>query len=855
MVVDAAESEAYPSPRVGGSHPPTTNRQSIHFLATDHGGGGRTRSFFPAEALAARGWDARADTAQPLPGSADVLVLHRPCRPAHLALLRAWQERGGQVIVQEDDDLSNVQAAGISPRIKSLYTPALIERHDQAIAEADGLIVSTPRLAEVYGGSSRRTWIVRNYLPRWIGAIRPGVDDGQIRVVWGGRVATHQGGLAWLRKVSDRMLSGAMFLAVGDGLKTCRYLGVTGAREVHAYQADPRRYYALLGRGDVAIVPLDPTDLLNWSKSALKGQEAIALGQPVVAARTPEYEWLLADGKGGMLAETPSAFAESVQQLIHDPDYRAVVAAEAWQKAEGLWLEDHVGEWERVFDDLRDLLGTSGGRMPAVPSGVLPRHRDDPSGPVPVLPPARDARRVEVSDRPTVAVAMPSRGTMHSRTVEALLVALARAKSKTKLVGEWWSFAHGEPIPEAHEAAAARALETGAELVWFIEEDNLPPADALLESIERMRETGAGVVAVAYPVGEPPPAGDGTRWNTIYRENGEILFTGLGITLVHRDVFERLEKPWFRTDRQMGTDRKLSVNRPYLAGGIDVSFGVRVREAGFVLESVPGMVGGHLRTLKHGARPLNRSPHDVEVWDTIQVDQHLFRGRDSTRFVRPKDWKPEFRQLRPWVGRYLVGGHWQGNTRTGAYDPVHDPRVAKAIAVGGAPWERVLELGALEGGHSAALAQQAQQVVALEGREQNLQRARLVLRALEVTNVQLRQADLETAELADLGDFDLVFSVGVLYHMTDPIRLLDQMRAASDRLFLWTHHAEDQDGWTYREGGMADPLSGLHPTSTWLSYDRLIHELETRYEFVTVLDHEPDRKPRPAVTISAGPRP
>lgn len=866
-MLDGGGSEPYPARHVGDSHPSrrpepgrSNRRPSIFFLAADHGGAGRTRSFFPAKALAATGWRVAADTRASDPGRHDVVVIHRPYRASHLAFLRAHQQRGGVALVQEDDDLSVVQAGGVDKRIKRLYTDEVIRRHDTAIAEADGLIVSTPKLEQVYGPMARRTWLVRNYLPRWIGEVpREKPRDGKVRVVWGGRVTTHQAGLEWLRKVSPRMLDGAVFLAVGDGMRTSRHLGVVGEKEVHPFQTDARRYYSLLSRGDIAIVALDPRDPLNEAKSALKGLEALALGQPVVAAETPEYLWLREEAgpNGGVwTASDPETFADLVQALVTDDQLREASSVLASQTAERLWLEDHLAEWEVVFDAVSDLRRASRGGVPDVRSGVLPRSDGGAPVAVPVLPRATDRHRVEVSDRPTVAVAMPSRGTMHSRTVEALLVSLEKSKRKAKLVDSWWSFAHGEPIPDSHEAAAARALATGAELVWFVEEDNVPPAEALVASIARMRETGAGVVAVPYPVGEPRPAGDGTRWNTVYTENGEVLFTGLGITLVHRDVFERLARPWFRTDRQPDRDWRLTVKTPYVAGGVDVSFGLRVREAGFALESVPNMVGAHIRTVKRGERPFNRSPHEVEIWDTIQRDQHLFRGRDKSRFVPPKDWRQEFRNLRPWVGKYYVGGRWCGNVKPDAYDPVHDPRLGRLReAFDGVPAPRsVLELGALEGGHSVALAEwvgDGGSVVALEGREQNLRRARLVLTASEVENVELRQADLEAADLAAYGAFDLVFSIGVLYHMTDPMRLLHQMAAAAPRLFLWTHHSERDPSWTYQEGGMDDPLSGLSPTSTWLGLDVLMQALRGLYDTVTILESEPRRKPRPAVLIAA----
>jgi SAM-dependent methyltransferase len=455
---------------------------------------------------------------------------------------------------------------------------------------------------------------------------------------------------------------------------------------------------------------------------------------------------------------------------------------------------------------------------------------------------------------PTVAVAMPSRGTMHSRTMEATLVALEAAESAgaVRRVPEWWAFSHGLPIPASHERATERALETGADLVWFIEEDNVPPRDALIASVDRMQETDAGLVAVAYPVGEPAPRGNGYRWDSVYREDGKIQFTGLGITLVRREVFTKLPRPWFDISRQMGLEmvkgkRKLtvSVNRPYTAGGIDVVFGLRVRDLGFRLEQVPDMIGGHLRVTKFGVYPLNYSPHAVELWDTIDGQQHIFAGKDDSRFLPDPTWDRTFRMMGPWISGFDIGGKHFG----GKYDPVNDPRVA--LCRGRFPnVKRVLELGSLEGGHTVAISRWAEEVVGIEGREHNLRKARWVLEVHETENAKLVQGNLETMDLREQGAFDLVFAVGVLYHMPEPLRLLDQLPDVAPKLFLWTHHSGQPGERVYQEQGLKDPLSGMSETSTWLPRKRLLAELRKRYGLVEILNEE-ETKAGPAITIAA----
>lgn len=168
----------------------------------------------------------------------------------------------------------------------------------------------------------------------------------------------------------------------------------------------------------------------------------------------------------------------------------------------------------------------------------------------------------------------------------------------------------------------------------------------------------------------------------------------------------------------------------------------------------------------------------------------------------------------------------------------------------------ILELGPLDGRHTVPLAQWTQgEVLAIEGRMSNANRTYDVIRACGVeAKATVRKGDLETLDLSAVAfefevEFDLVFCCGVLYHMADPIRLLDQMAKVAPHLFMWTHHGGAEDK-PYGEYGMGDPLSGLYPTSLWLSEQRLMAELDARYDSVVVHARE-DTISGPAITISA----
>ncbi len=214
-----------------------------------------------------------------------------------------------------------------------------------------------------------------------------------------------------------------------------------------------------------------------------------------------------------------------------------------------------------------------------------------------------------------------------------------------------------------------------------------------------------------------------------------------------------------------------------------------------------------------------------------------------------------FDRLGPWVTRFTIDGREYGGSVS-----LDDDRRVRQFFEAFPDARTVLELGSLEGAHTFQLAARAgAHVTAVEGREENLERARFLQRLLAVDNVAFHLADLETARLASFGRFDAVFCCGLLYHLPEPWRLLDDLASASDNVFIWTHVASDEAGdveigdlrgcW-YEEGGRADMLSGLSPRSFWLTLDSLLDRLTRGGYAVEVLDEQAHQH-GPAVTLAA----
>jgi SAM-dependent methyltransferase len=203
------------------------------------------------------------------------------------------------------------------------------------------------------------------------------------------------------------------------------------------------------------------------------------------------------------------------------------------------------------------------------------------------------------------------------------------------------------------------------------------------------------------------------------------------------------------------------------------------------------------------------------------------------------------------VTRFEIDGQAYG----GDYDPAGDVRLT-------AFWQafpdarRVLEIGSLEGGHTLQLAARAAEVVAVESRPSNLRRAKHAQRLLGATGIRWVQADVEQADLTVEGEFDAIFCAGVLYHLPEPSKLLDQMVRLAPGALIWTHVAqngsEKHDGFVgewFAELGVGDPTSGMSSRSFWPTRESLVARLRRDYGDVDVVQENRHHPNGHALTI------
>jgi hypothetical protein len=210
----------------------------------------------------------------------------------------------------------------------------------------------------------------------------------------------------------------------------------------------------------------------------------------------------------------------------------------------------------------------------------------------------------------TLAIATPSRGMIHSRTVEAVLEAVKFGK--TRFLG--WYITHDLPIPEAHEQVCDMAVKSGAGYIWLVEEDIVPPQNAISVMLDALTNQNAIGAFIDYPISFNP-----TYNCAKLTKSGRLVWCGTGCLLLSREVFEVLPRPWFEKTNEIEVkveDEEVIIRefpRLYDYGGQDIHFTLKVYRAGLQIAYIPPETAmcDHLYLETWGMRNSNRGVHKV----------------------------------------------------------------------------------------------------------------------------------------------------------------------------------------------------------------------------------------------------
>ncbi len=206
----------------------------------------------------------------------------------------------------------------------------------------------------------------------------------------------------------------------------------------------------------------------------------------------------------------------------------------------------------------------------------------------------------------------------------------------------------------------------------------------------------------------------------------------------------------------------------------------------------------------------------------------------------------------------------------------HDKRplqVAERFGGGGLlQGMNLLEIGPLEGAHTWKFEQLgAESIVAVEASAEAWLKCLIVKELLGLTRARFLLGDALAYLQEERRRFDIVMCSGVLYHMADPLELIEQIATVSDRCFVWTHYyhpdrhpvefapatvVRNGEQFTYWRHTYGDRSVGFwggnQSTAVWMSREDLLRAFELfGLDKIAIVDDEFQHPNGPAFTFAA----
>jgi hypothetical protein len=135
----------------------------------------------------------------------------------------------------------------------------------------------------------------------------------------------------------------------------------------------------------------------------------------------------------------------------------------------------------------------------------------------------------------------------------------------------------------------------------------------------------------------------------------------------------------------------------------------------------------------------------------------------------------------------------QYGLKAGPLAAYSDPRILWAIkCFGSLEGRNVLELGPLEGGHTAMLEAAGARVAAIEEDQVAFLRCLIAREILGLTQCKFWLGDFMMALENWEQRYDLIVACGVLHHLTEPLRLIELAAKRADAIYIWARVVTDE---------------------------------------------------------------
>lgn len=286
----------------------------------------------------------------------DVIVMQRISHVWHTSVVPLMQSKGIAVVVDMDDDLSNIHrdnAAYWNYHPRNIKTPFSWKHTEQVCRAAAMVTVSTKSLLKKYAGHGRGA-VIDNFIPEHYLDIVP-IREHKPVFGWAGTIQSHPADLQVCGPAIRTLVNqGHKFKVIGPGHKVKEYLRLEQEPESTGV-VQLANWASALTQLDVGMVPLEPS-AFNTSKSRLKGLEYNSLGIPYVASSREEYRKFHRESGGGFLVDTPKTWIKAIGDLMTNETLRKELGERGRAFAETQTIEQNSWRWWEAWTQAHENL-------------------------------------------------------------------------------------------------------------------------------------------------------------------------------------------------------------------------------------------------------------------------------------------------------------------------------------------------------------------------------------------------------------------------------------------------------------------------------------------------------------------
>jgi SAM-dependent methyltransferase len=175
---------------------------------------------------------------------------------------------------------------------------------------------------------------------------------------------------------------------------------------------------------------------------------------------------------------------------------------------------------------------------------------------------------------------------------------------------------------------------------------------------------------------------------------------------------------------------------------------------------------------------------------------------------------------------------------------------------------RVLELGPLEGAHTYQLEKLGSaSILAIEANAEAFLKCLITKEITGLRAATFMHGDFSEYLKEGNERFDLVFCCGVLYHMADPLALIEAIAKITEKCYVWTHYYDIEHYRGAPREARSDPRypgvrmyaleyndmdsdrfwGGNRPISVWLERNDIVSAFRrVGFDKIDVIDEAPD---------------